>query len=258
MKAGPDEGTTPAPRVISLDPAEIMPSREAVFEHQGIPAGSEVPDHIAALHAEASDLFAGVARPEGVVLDIQRWEFGAILAGEGLNALDVLVAGIYPQADHLALFAATMGQEVSDRIEAFFTEQEFAQGSMLDSVASQAADQAATVLEDRCREGWRERDLVPPKGIVRAYSPGYCGWHISGQRALFDRLRPEQIGITLNESFLMTPLKSVSGVLIAGPVDSHMFVARFSYCPSCTNRSCVDRMERLVAEKVRDRRRPGA
>jgi hypothetical protein len=86
--------------------------------------------------------------------------------------------------------------------------------------------------------------------VVRAYSPGYCGWHISGQRALFDRLRPERIGISLNESFLMTPLKSVSGVLIAGPVDSHMFVANFSYCVDCRERSCTERLERLVAEKA--------
>ena len=46
---------------------------------------------------------------------------------------------------------------------------------------------------------------------------------MSGQRALFACLQPEAIGVTLNASCLMDPLKSVSGVLAAGPADIHRF-----------------------------------
>ena len=58
-------------------------------------------------------------------------------------------------------------------------------------------------------------------GVLR-YSPGYCGWHVSGQINLFNTLTPEKIGITLGESCLMNPLKSVSGVLVAGPPNIHI------------------------------------
>ena len=80
-----------------------------------------------------------------------------------------------------------------------------APGSAPDSAPGRAPDSAATGI-----------------GVLR-YSPGYCGWHISGQRRLFAHLRPERIGITLHDSYLMEPLKSVSGVLIAGAKEIHAF-----------------------------------
>jgi hypothetical protein len=258
MSGGSGENTVSEPRIIPFDPAEVMPSPEAVFDHQGIPAGAEIPERIAAIHAEASDLFAEVCGPAGMMLEIDVPDFQSILIGESRNADDVLVAGIYPEADHLALFAATMGQGVSDRIEALFATNEFALGSMLDSVASQAADRAAEELEKRYREELNERGLITIDHFVLGYSPGYCGWDISGQRALFDRLRPGQIGISLNESFLMTPLKSVSGVLVAGHIDIHLFKARLSYCPYCKDRSCLGRMERLVSENAAGLKKLGA
>ena len=258
MIGGAGENTVSEPRIIQFDPAEVMPSPEAVFDHQGIPAGSEIPERIAGIHAEASELFAEVSRPAGMRLEIEVANFQSILIGESHNADDVLVAGIYPEADPLALFAATMGQDVRGRIETLFASNEFALGSMLDSVASQAADGAAEELERRYREELTERGLITIDHFVLGYSPGYCGWHISGQRALFDRLRPGQIGISLNESYLMTPLKSVSGVLVAGHIDIHLFKARFSYCPYCKDRSCVERMERLVAEDAAGLKKLGA
>ena len=84
---------------------------------------------------------------------------------------------------------------------------------MLDAIASERADRAAELAgaigSRRFRREGSTRRVLP-------YSPGYCGWHVSGQRKLFDFLRPEEIGMTLNASCLMQPLKSVSGVLVAG------------------------------------------
>ena len=90
-------------------------------------------------------------------------------------------------------------------------------------------------------------------GVLR-YSPGYCGWHISGQRRLFDYLDPGQIGITLRESFLMDPLKSVSGVLIAGPREIHRFTDDYDFCDQCDTRGCRQRLRALYAgDKVTTR-----
>ena len=91
----------------------------------------------------------------------------------------------------------------------------------------------------------KERGVAPDDHTVLGYSPGYCGWHISGQRKLFDYLRPDAIGISLNTSCMMNPLKSVSGVLVTAEPDAHRFKPRFSYCPECKDRSCVERMQQL-------------
>jgi hypothetical protein len=77
---------------------------------------------------------------------------------------------------------------------------------------------------------------------VLPYSPGYCGWHISGQRALFRHLEPERIGITLNTSFLMQPLKSVSGVLVVGDPRIHEFDNDFDFCAECATLDCRARI----------------
>jgi len=89
----------------------------------------------------------------------------------------------------------------------------------------------------------RTFDVRPGEGAaVLGYSPGYCGWHISGQRRLFERLGPGEIGISLNDSCLMRPLKSVSGVLVAGAAPIHRFRPEFTCCAECATRLCVPRM----------------
>ena len=111
---------------------------------------------------------------------------------------------------------------------------------MLDAVASIATDNAGRVAEE-----WAERQAAGQKdsALSRAflYSPGYCGWHISGQAKLFFRLRPEKIGISLNASFLMNPLKSISGVLVAGPAAIHQFSEVYPFCTYCKSPICRER-----------------
>ena len=77
------------------------------------------------------------------------------------------------------------------------------------------------------------------------YSPGYCGWHVSGQRALFAALRPAEIGLALRESCLMDPLKSISGVLVSGAPRIHDFVDDYPFCAECAERACRDRIASL-------------
>lgn len=234
-------------RTIRFETADIMPPREAVLGHQGIPPEAGVPERIEPLLEEAEALFAEHARTVGILDELEGAEFGAVFEGEGENAEDAVVGDIFPRAAHLALFALTVGREISTQIEVLFARNRFALGSMLDSVASQAADRAAEVIESTYYDDLVSRDLAAPDQVVLGYSPGYCGWHITGQIKLFERLAPEEIGITLNESCLMTPLKSVSGVVIAGPRQIHLFDIGFSYCARCGHRSCLPRMERLRA-----------
>ena len=123
---------------------------------------------------------------------------------------------------------------------------------MLDAAASAAADMASDLAAERWEyEQGHSDKLMRPS--VLAYSPGYCGWHVSGQRKLFERLRPEEIGITLNASFLMSPLKSVSGALVCAEPEAHSlafesegFEERFECCDACRDRSCRERISRLL------------
>ncbi len=89
-------------------------------------------------------------------------------------------------------------------------------------------------------------DKFGKNSALLRYSPGYCGWHITGQKKLFEELKPESIGITLNSSYLMQPIKSISGVMISGDKNIHFFENNFSFCADCKTISCKERMKKLL------------
>ena len=235
--------------LLEFELKDILPSREDVLLNQGMPLEAEVPERIESLLGEAMKKFEESVVPVGLIRELTAEEFDPIFAGEGENAEDALLARIYPDADNLALFGLTMGEEVSREIEKLFNENEFASGSMLDAAASIAADIASEVMEALFLEDLSSRAVATPDHFVLGYSPGYCGWHITAQRKVFEFLNPGRINITLNESCLMTPLKSLTGLLVSGTGDIHHFEPKFEYCKSCMSHSCQERLRKISSPK---------
>jgi len=244
--ASPASAHEPMSKIIPICFSDIAPQRHAVFEHQGIPAGRAVPAQIGALFTTAVDLLGEIASPVGILADISIAEFEKVYNGEGKNEPRTPVGDIFALADDLALFAATLGERVSREITDRFKSGDLAVGAMLDAAASVAADNLAQAMQDHFCRTLVDRDEPNAVTGVLRYSPGYCGWHISGQRRLFDDLHPEQIGITLRDSFLMQPLKSVSGVLIAGPKQIHDFPDTYPFCAQCKTHNCRERIRSLL------------
>lgn len=232
---------------VEWTPAESAPVRAEVLRLQGLPVNGELSPRIDALVEAATAVYLELAEPRAIVGNIGADEFAEVYRGDGRNSHETPLEIIFPKADRLALFAATVGARVTARIRELFARHELASGCLLDSVASAAADHLAELLGPRYltmegddgARGWR----------VLAYSPGYCGWHVTGQRKLFGFLQPEEIGITLNASCLMQPLKSVSGVLVVGPGQIHKFHPTYSFCETCQEKQCRDRMASVFKDR---------
>lgn len=231
--------------VIEITAQEIAPSQKDSFALQGISFGAKVSDNIISLFEHAAKIFMACANPTGLVSDISKDDFQLVYKGEGRNDPDTPVAEVFHKADKLALFAVTVGQEVHDRINEYFLGKDFALGSMLDSVASAGVEKTADRVETYFLDTLRRSGGIGGNALVMRYSPGYCGWHVSGQKRLFEYLKPEQIGITLRASYLMEPLKSASGVLITGSPEIHSFTDAYPFCSQCETRSCRERISRL-------------
>ena len=90
-------------------------------------------------------------------------------------------------------------------------------------------------------------EFGPSDGALR-FSPGYCGWHITAQRKLFDLLDPDETVISLNESCLMSPLKSISGVLVIGRKEIFDFDDSFPFCSTCSDHSCRERIRAVLEQ----------
>jgi len=232
-------------RTFTFNLTKVLPERQAVLRDQGIPAGADVSTQVLELLDEAMDLFADTGEVKGITAVVSRADFDRIFAGKGANDPQAPLMKIYARAHNLALFALTLGKPVSSRIEQLFGDNNFALGNMLDSIASLAADRAIERLEQGFAQRFAKTGHPEPEHRTLGYSPGYCGWDISGQRALFDALTPEEIGITLNKSSLMTPIKSVSGVLVEGSAQIHVFDPKFNFCRACGSHSCIPRMKQL-------------
>ncbi len=234
-------------RILQLAAAKRPPSREVVLKSQGIPPDAELPAPIDDLIEKALEMYGELADPRCLYAEIGRGEFAEIYEGEGRNEPSTPLEAIYPRADRLALFAATMGEEVSGKIGELFRDNEPAMGFMLDAIASERAELAAAMVADHYLEALLDGGAALSPTAILAYSPGYCGWHITAQRKLFARLQPERIGITLNDSCLMTPLKSISGVLVAGRGSIHEFDNDYDFCEACETRGCRDRIASIAA-----------
>jgi hypothetical protein len=234
--------------IVEIQTADISPSGEEVLEQQGVPPGTPVRPDIEAICTTALEALHETAVPIAITTEISTRDFAYVFEGEGKNETDTPVGDIFEQAEHLLLFAVTLGRDTSNRIDSLFHANDFALGCMLDAAASVAADKAAEFVERRfalslAQSGWNLQ-----AGAALRYSPGYCGWHITGQKKLFESLKPERIGLELRASYLMEPLKSVSGVVLAGPKEMHEFDPTYPSCAACETFSCRDRMRALFAD----------
>lgn len=227
--------------MIDFPLARLRPQPAAVYAALGMQSGRQPSPGSAALLRRALDIFDADSEARGLSLPVTAAEFAGIFSGQGLNAPGAPLGKIFPRAEQLHLFVFTLGERISADIQRLFAGDDFALGSVLDAVASLAADQAGRVAEAWAED--RANDAPGNGGARRAYlySPGYCGWHISAQEKLFASLRPERIDMRLNESFLMTPLKSISGVLVVGPAPIHKISETYPFCAQCKSPACRER-----------------
>jgi hypothetical protein len=236
-------------QLVEIPVGAVAPDPQAVLELQGLPPGTTPDERLRALLGAACEELARCAAPRGAFTSVSAHEFTSVYAGKGLNEPQTPLASIYPRAHALALFIVTLGEEVSRRIAELFQCTDFALAALLDSAASASTERAADIVERRFLESLPAPPATatasPARRALR-YSPGYCGWHVSGQRALLARLDPELIGIRLRESFLMEPLKSLSGVIVVGPAEIHDFKASFPFCSACRTRTCRERIRRVA------------
>ena len=75
--------------------------------------------------------------------------------------------------------------------------------------------------------------------VTNRISPGYAGWDTAEQAALFHLCPGDAIGVTLNDSCVMIPGKSISFLVGVGPearVDHY-----FTQCRRCWMADCAYR-----------------
>jgi len=124
----------------------------------------------------------------------------------------------------------TAGPEPETLARSLITEGNYLEGYIVDLVASAFVDSAA----DQLQEQLRNQALSEGNQITNRYSPGYCGWNVEEQQKLFSLFPEGCCGISLSDSSLMNPVKSVSGIIGIGAEVRY----RDYTCELCSMKDC--------------------
>jgi hypothetical protein len=156
-------------------------------------------------------------------------EFIVIDAGDSSFNFSTTIKPVFKEAEKIVLFVSTLGED-SKRIIDSCKSDPFAY-YVVDFLASQYADAMAEFMHQRVKEYAAQRSI----GYSNRYSPGYCGWNVREQVKLFGYFPDSPCGVSLNDSFLMNPIKSVSGAIAIG----NRVKYREYGCDKCKKQNCL-------------------
>jgi len=137
------------------------------------------------------------------------------------------------KGEQIGLFTCTAGSEVSLRSKELMNDGNLLEGYICDVIGSVIVEEAMDLIHQQLIKELENKGL----NSSNRYSPGYCNWNVSEQKKLFSFFPEGFCGITLSESSLMNPIKSVSGIFVIGKdVKFHKYI-----CNACSSVNCIYR-----------------
>ena len=121
-----------------------------------------------------------------------------------------IISKLMRGAEKIVLFLASAGLNYDRWVDELKEEGDYLDVFVADSIGTGIAEKAGDYMERLL-----EKEIGELKHTNR-FSPGYCGWNVVEQKKLFSLFPPGICGVTLRESCLMTPIKSISGILGIG------------------------------------------
>ncbi len=154
-----------------------------------------------------------------------------------VNGLDFhsgkIITGSLRKSEKIAFFIMTAGNGIENWSREMIRGGDPLMGYIIDLLGSETVESAMDLIQANLEERMEYQGYH----ITNRYSPGYCGWQVQEQQKLF-RLFPDNFcGVSLSESSLMIPIKSVSGIIGIGREVRKMAYA----CNICDQKNCIYR-----------------
>jgi len=126
------------------------------------------------------------------------------------------ISYVLSDCEWVAVFLVTIGDDLEKESLKLIEKGDMLKATILDAIGSEAADKAAGKLQDVIEGIAKTKE----RQITLRYSPGYCDWDVSQQKLLFQAIDSASVGVRLTESCMMVPLKSISGIIGIGKLDT--------------------------------------
>jgi hypothetical protein len=224
---------------VAIHPGKIVVSPIDIGASLGYD-DKNIPEHFSGMIGESiswlQSLCAIQAGYRVVDLTVPDGRKDGLCLGGTFFDLSKIVMSQLTGAEKVALFVCTIGPVMEEWRRQLETDRDEVRALFVDTVGSASVEIAAGLLHDHIEATMLEQGM----NVTNRFSPGYCGWPVAEQQALFSRFPAGFCGIVLNESSLMVPIKSISGIIGIGPK-----AARKDYpCNRCERNNCVYRSYR--------------
>ena len=222
--------------IVSINIKDILVKKDAVLRLLGY-ENIEIEAHLEEIIDEYINKALALLEPRAgfiikKIIELDRKD-GRILLDE-LN-LDVgkIIAAQLKHVESVALFQCTIGDKVELFSEELFARGDSLEGYIVNLSGSEAAESMAENIHREIKKLAEEDQLK----ITNRFSPGYCNWNVKEQFKLFSLFPDDFCGISLTDSALMKPIKSVSGLVGIG-ADAKF---RGYNCSKCDDEHCIYR-----------------
>jgi hypothetical protein len=219
---------------VRVNPEDIILLLGAKEDHQDAHAEALVEKYIKVCHQLMAPAAAYVYR------DHLQADSAAHIAIEGLTfQTGKIVHKMLRHSTQYVFFLVTVGPEPEKLARELLDRGDYLEAYITDLSASALVDSvAACVHEDIRREADRQGNKV-----TNRYSPGYCSWDVAEQQKLFSLFPENTCGISLSESSLMSPVKSISGIIGTGPrVKFNEYTCEICPMKTCTFRKTTNQL----------------
>lgn len=141
------------------------------------------------------------------LVPVEFLETGIVLGGHGISSR--ALANYINGCEMALVMLSTLYAQITEKIEAAFAIHKADEAVLLDAAASVAADAGLDYLmSDAAR-------MLRPFGLTvmeRRFSPGYADCSIEYQKTLLEILHDQPLGVTLTDSCMLQPEKSVMAI----------------------------------------------
>lgn len=133
---------------------------------------------------------------------------------------------VHPKEDALAFLATSVGKGLREEVAHLKQAGQYLKSHILQILALESAEAYAELLHAHIRKAWgfldpeslTKKDLFQANYRGKRFSFGYPACpNLEDQKILFELLKPQDIGMTLTDGYMMDPEASVSAVVFHHP-----------------------------------------
>lgn len=145
-------------------------------------------------------------------------------------------------AENIILSIMTIGNSLEEQSDQYMKSGKYVKGFILDGIGTLALEKLGLGVYESIKEEAKLRGL----NFSSPLSPGQVGWDVVDQKKIFSRLDNKMLDITLTDTSLMLPKKSLS--LVVG-IGQNVRADKIScnFCPLC--KTCPTKKVRDFREK---------